>query len=42
MTMVFTLKDKALLQGLQVGTKVQFTAAQEGGKFVITHLKVQP
>ena len=40
MTMVFAVRDKAMLDKLQPGTRVQFKAANEGGKFVVTELKV--
>lgn len=40
MTMVFQVRDKAMLDKLQPGTRVQFKAANEGGKFVVTELKV--
>lgn len=39
MTMVFTVSDKALLNGLKVGDKVRFAAAEEGGRFVVTQLE---
>ncbi|MDX5299831.1 MAG: copper-binding protein, partial [Gammaproteobacteria bacterium] len=39
MTMVFTVSDKALLNGLKVGDKVRFAAAAEGGRFVVTQLE---
>jgi Cu(I)/Ag(I) efflux system periplasmic protein CusF len=35
MTMVFTAKDKAMLQGLAVGDKVQFTVEMVSGKFIL-------
>ena len=38
MTMVFTVKDKALLQGLAVGDQVRFVVVSENGKLVITEL----
>ncbi len=41
MTMVFTVKDKALLTGLKVGDKVKFKVSNEGGKFTVTELQVQ-
>ncbi len=40
MTMVFQVHDKAMLDKLQPGTRIQFKAANEGGKFVVTELKV--
>jgi Cu(I)/Ag(I) efflux system protein CusF len=42
MTMVFQVRDKALLDKLQVGSRIQFRVVHEGGKFVITELKVKP
>lgn len=40
MTMVFGVRDKALLDGLKPGDKVRFKAVDEGGgKLVITELK---
>ena len=38
MTMVFTVKDKALLQGVAVGDQVRFVVVSESGKLVITEL----
>ena len=38
MTMVFQVKDKTSLTGLQVGNKVQFKAVSEAGKIVITEI----
>ncbi|MGQ3051290.1 MAG: copper-binding protein [Roseateles sp.] len=42
MTMVFQVRDKAMLDKLQPGTRIQFNAVSEGGKFVVTALKVLP
>lgn len=42
MTMVFQVRNKAMLDKLQPGTRIQFKAANEGGKFVVTELKVLP
>ena len=39
MTMVFTAKDKALLDKVKVGEKVQFVVVQEGGKMVVTDIQ---
>ena len=36
MTMVFTAKDKALLDKTQVGAKIRFMVINEGGKMVVT------
>lgn len=38
MTMVFGVQDAALLEGLQVGDKVQFVVEQQGSQFVVTEL----
>ena len=40
MTMVFTVKDKALLTGLKVGEKVKFKVVNDSGKFVVIDVKV--
>lgn len=42
MTMVFTAKDKALLDKVQVGQKIQFTVVHEGGKMVVTDMQSAP
>ena len=42
MTMVFQVKNKALLDKIEPGAVVKFTAIQEGGKLVITNLKSDP
>lgn len=42
MTMVFQVKNKSLLEKVQVGEAVKFQVIQEGGKFVITDLKPAP
>jgi len=39
MTMVFTAKDKAMLDKVQVGEKVQFSVILDAGKMVITDIK---
>ena len=39
MTMVFTAKDKALLDKVQVGDKVSFMVVSEGGKMVVTAIE---
>jgi Cu(I)/Ag(I) efflux system periplasmic protein CusF len=39
MSMVFTVKDQALLDPLKVGDKVRFNAAREGGKIVVTEIQ---
>lgn len=42
MIMVFTAKDKALLDKVQVGQKIQFTVVHEGGKMVVTDMQPAP
>ncbi len=39
MTMVFTAKDKALLDKAQVGDKIRFMVINEGGKMVVTAIE---
>ena len=40
MTMVFAVKDKALLDKLQAGDKVKFRAEKAGGAIVVTEIQV--
>jgi Cu/Ag efflux protein CusF len=40
MTMVFNVKDKAVLESLQPGDKVRFKAVNEAGKITVTDLQV--
>ncbi|WP_374667490.1 copper-binding protein [Ramlibacter sp.] len=42
MTMVFEVKDRAWLDKVKAGDKVTFTAAKEGGQYVVTSLQTQP
>ena len=42
MTMVFTVKDPALLEAAKPGDKVRFGVAREGGKFVVTAIEAVP
>ena len=42
MTMVFRVKDPKWLDGLAVGDKVKFSAAQENGQYVVTGLAKAP
>jgi Cu/Ag efflux protein CusF len=42
MTMVFTVKDPALLEATKPGDKVRFGVAREDGKFVVTAIEVAP
>ena len=39
MTMVFVVKDKAMLDKLKAGDKVKFKAINEGGKFTVTDIQ---
>jgi uncharacterized cupredoxin-like copper-binding protein/Cu/Ag efflux protein CusF len=39
MTMVFTVKDKTMLDKLQAGDKVKFKAISDGGKITITQIE---
>jgi Cu/Ag efflux protein CusF len=42
MTMVFQVKDKALLDKVKEGDKVRFMAAIEGGKYFVTEIAAPP
>ena len=42
MSMVFTAKDKALLDKVKVGDKIRFMAADEGGKMIVTDIQSAP
>lgn len=39
MTMVFNVKDSAVLDKLKVGDKVRFKAVNEGGKYIVTDIE---
>lgn len=39
MTMVFGVKDAAMLNNVQAGDKVQFKATSEAGKFTVTEIQ---
>lgn len=39
MTMVFNVKDKAMLDKLQAGDKIRFKAVNESGKFTVTEIQ---
>jgi Cu(I)/Ag(I) efflux system periplasmic protein CusF len=39
MTMVFVVKDKAMLDKLQPGDKVKFKAVNEAGKYTVTEIQ---
>jgi Cu(I)/Ag(I) efflux system periplasmic protein CusF len=40
MTMVFVVKDRAQLEGLKAGDKVQFRAEKIGGAYTVTEISV--
>lgn len=42
MTMVFTVLDKKLLEGLKTGDKVKFTADKKDGALVVTAIQAVP
>jgi Cu/Ag efflux protein CusF len=42
MTMVFVVKDKALLGKLKTGDKVKFKVVNDGGKFTVTEIQPAP
>ncbi|MEO0003523.1 MAG: hypothetical protein RLZZ22_1215 [Pseudomonadota bacterium] len=39
MTMVFTVRDRALLSGLKVGDRIKFSALNEGGRYLVTDIQ---
>ena len=39
MTMVFVVKDKAMLDKLKAGDKIKFKAINDGGKFTVTDIQ---
>jgi Cu(I)/Ag(I) efflux system protein CusF len=39
MTMVFAVRDRALLDGLKTGDRVRFKAVGEGGTFTVTEIE---
>lgn len=39
MTMIFTAKEKSLLDKIQAGDKVKFAVINEGGKMVVTDIQ---
>lgn len=39
MTMVFSVRDAALLEGIKTGDKVRFQVEQQGSQFVVTELQ---
>lgn len=40
MTMVFVVKDKAMLDSVKTGDKVRFKVVNDAGKFTVTELQV--
>lgn len=42
MTMVFQVKDKAMLDMVKAGDKVRFKVVNDGGKMVVTELQAAP
>ena len=40
MSMVFTAKDKALLDKVKVGDKIRFHVVDEGGKLIVTDIQL--
>lgn len=42
MTMVFGVKDKAVLELVKAGDKVRFKAVKEGSNYVVTELQPAP
>nr|WP_315463151.1 copper-binding protein [uncultured Rhodoferax sp.] len=42
MTMVFGVKDAALLESVKAGDKIRFDVVQEGGKYIVTRLEAAP
>ena len=40
MTMVFVVKDKAMLDSVKAGDKVRFKAVSDAGKFTVTEMQV--
>ena len=42
MTMVFVVRDKAMLDKVKAGDKVRFKAVNEAGKYTVTEIVVAP
>ncbi|HSQ71316.1 MAG TPA: copper-binding protein [Rubrivivax sp.] len=40
MTMVFSVRDKAMLDGVKVGDKLRFRVVSEAGKYVVTDIQL--
>ena len=42
MTMVFVVRDKAMLDKLKAGDKIRFKAINDAGKYTVTEIQVVP
>lgn len=42
MTMVFAVKDKAMLDSLKVGDRIKFKAVNDAGKYTVTEIQLAP
>jgi Cu(I)/Ag(I) efflux system protein CusF len=42
MTMVFAVKDDALLEKVKAGDKIQFKAVDDGGKLTVVEIQAAP
>jgi Cu(I)/Ag(I) efflux system periplasmic protein CusF len=42
MTMVFVVKDKAMLDKLKAGDKIKFKVINDAGKFTVTEIQMAP
>jgi Cu(I)/Ag(I) efflux system periplasmic protein CusF len=42
MTMVFAVRDKAMLDKLKAGDKIKFKAVNDSGKYTVTELQTAP
>lgn len=42
MTMVFVARDKAMLEGLQTGSKIRFRAGKDKGQYMVLELQKAP
>ncbi len=42
MTMVFVVKDKAMLDQVKAGDKIKFKAIKDAGKYTVTELQMAP
>ena len=42
MTMVFVVKDKAMLDKLKAGDKIRFKAVNDAGKFTVVEIQPAP